>query len=153
MIHPTAVISGNVQIDPSAHIGPWCVLEGDITIGPRTRLMNGVSMQGRVTVGADNVFGAHAVIGTFWVIGDGESGAFVRRVLERDAGRAPDAVRAVSAAKRELLRAGAPLREWAAWSAWVRPAASRTGSDRPMIGARPMSPPALAWEAPLRSNR
>ena len=63
MIHPTAVISGNVQIDPSAHIGPWCVLEGDITIGPRTRLMNGVSMQGRVTVGADNVFGAHAVIG------------------------------------------------------------------------------------------
>lgn len=63
MIHPSAVISGNVQIDPSAEIGPWCVLEGDITIGPRTRLMNGVSLQGRVTVGADNVFGAHAVIG------------------------------------------------------------------------------------------
>ncbi|MEK8030685.1 acyl-ACP--UDP-N-acetylglucosamine O-acyltransferase [Ideonella sp. DXS29W] len=63
MIHPTAVISGNVQIDPTAEIGPWCVIEGDITIGPRTRLMNGVSLQGRVTVGADNVFGAHAVIG------------------------------------------------------------------------------------------
>lgn len=63
MIHPTAVISGNVQIDPTAEIGPWCVLEGEITIGPRTKLMNGVSMQGRVTVGADNVFGAHSVIG------------------------------------------------------------------------------------------
>jgi UDP-N-acetylglucosamine acyltransferase len=63
MIHPTAVISGQVEIDPSAEIGPWCVLEGDIRIGPRTRLMNGVSLQGRVTVGADNQFGAHAVIG------------------------------------------------------------------------------------------
>lgn len=63
MIHPTAVITGNVQIDPTAEIGPWCVLEGEITIGPRTRLLNGVSMQGRVTVGADNMFGAHSVIG------------------------------------------------------------------------------------------
>ena len=63
MIHPTAVISGQVEIDPTAQIGPWCVLEGEIRIGARTRLMNGVSMQGRVTVGADNHFGAHAVIG------------------------------------------------------------------------------------------
>lgn len=63
MIHPSAVISGDVRIDPSAEIGPWCVLEGDIRIGPRTRLMNGVSLQGRVTIGADNLFGAHAVIG------------------------------------------------------------------------------------------
>ena len=63
MIHPTAVIGGEVQVDPSAEIGPWCVLEGDIRIGPRTRLMNGVSLQGRVTMGADNVVGAHSVIG------------------------------------------------------------------------------------------
>ena len=63
MIHPTAVISGQVEIDPSAQIGPWCMLEGDIRIGPRTRLMNGVSLQGKVTIGADNLFGAHAVIG------------------------------------------------------------------------------------------
>ncbi len=63
MIHSSAIISGNVQIDPSAEIGPWCVLDGDITVGARTRLMNGVSLQGRVTIGADNVFGAHAVIG------------------------------------------------------------------------------------------
>jgi UDP-N-acetylglucosamine acyltransferase len=63
MIHPTAVISGDVQIDPSAEIGPWCVLDGEIRIGARTRLMNGVSLHGKVTVGADNLFGAHAVIG------------------------------------------------------------------------------------------
>ncbi|HEV8690027.1 MAG TPA: acyl-ACP--UDP-N-acetylglucosamine O-acyltransferase [Ideonella sp.] len=63
MIHATAVISGDVQVDPSAEIGPWCVLEGEIRIGPRTRLMNGVSLQGRVTMGADNVVGAHTVIG------------------------------------------------------------------------------------------
>jgi UDP-N-acetylglucosamine acyltransferase len=63
MIHPTAIINGEVEIDPTAEIGPWCVLDGDIHIGPRTRLMNGVSLQGRVTIGADNLFGAHAVIG------------------------------------------------------------------------------------------
>lgn len=63
MIHPSAVISGNVQIDPTAEIGPWCVLEGEISIGPRTRLKNGVSLQGKVTLGADNLIGAHAVIG------------------------------------------------------------------------------------------
>ena len=63
MIHPTAVISGDVQVDPSAEIGPWCVLEGEIRIGARTRLMNGVSLQGRVTMGADNLVGAHSVIG------------------------------------------------------------------------------------------
>lgn len=63
MIHPTAVISGTVDVDPTAEVGPWCVLEGDITIGPRTRLRNGVSLRGRVTLGADNLIGAHTVIG------------------------------------------------------------------------------------------
>lgn len=63
MIHPTAVVSGRVEVDPSAEVGPWCVLDGDITVGPRTRLMNGVSLRGKVTLGADNLVGAHTAIG------------------------------------------------------------------------------------------
>jgi UDP-N-acetylglucosamine acyltransferase len=63
MIHPTAVISPQAQIDPSADIGPWCVIDGDVRIGARSRLVSGVTVLGRVTIGADNVFGAHAVIG------------------------------------------------------------------------------------------
>lgn len=63
MIHPTAVISPQARIDPSAQIGPWCVIDGEVSIGPRTRLVSGVTVLGRVTIGADNLFGAHAVIG------------------------------------------------------------------------------------------
>lgn len=63
MIHPSAVLSGSVQVHPSAEVGPWCVLDGDIVVGARTRLETGVSLQGKVTLGDDNVVGAHAVIG------------------------------------------------------------------------------------------
>ncbi len=63
MIHPTAVISPGARIDERAEIGPWCVIESGVSIGPGTRLMSGVTLLGRVTIGADNVFGAHAVIG------------------------------------------------------------------------------------------
>lgn len=63
MIHPSAVISPQAQIDPSAVIGPWCVIDGDISIGPRTTLLNGVGVYGRVRIGADNHIAAHTAIG------------------------------------------------------------------------------------------
>lgn len=62
-IHPTAVLRGQVHVDPTAEVGPWCVLDGDITVGARTRLEVGVSLQGKVTLGEDNFIGAHSVIG------------------------------------------------------------------------------------------
>ena len=63
MIHPTAVVSPDAQIDPTAQIGPWCVIEGPVVVGPRTTLMNGVALYGRVTLGADNHIAAHTAIG------------------------------------------------------------------------------------------
>lgn len=63
MIHPTAVVSPQAQIDPTAEIGPWCVIDGPIHIGPRSVLMNGVAVYGDVRIGADNHIGAHTAIG------------------------------------------------------------------------------------------
>lgn len=63
MIHPSAVIAPEAQIDPTAQIGPWCVVEAGVRIGPRTTLMNGVGLYGNVTIGADNHIAAHTAIG------------------------------------------------------------------------------------------
>lgn len=63
MIHPTAIVSAEAQIDPTAEIGPWCYIQGPVRIGPRTRLLNGVTVLGDVTIGADNHIATQAVIG------------------------------------------------------------------------------------------
>ncbi|MEI7974119.1 MAG: acyl-ACP--UDP-N-acetylglucosamine O-acyltransferase, partial [Bdellovibrio sp.] len=66
MIHPTAVIEGEVEIGPDVEIGPYCHLQGKIKIGARTRLEGHVSLGSRfsrVIVGEDNSFSSGAVIG------------------------------------------------------------------------------------------
>ncbi|MBI4326475.1 MAG: UDP-3-O-(3-hydroxymyristoyl)glucosamine N-acyltransferase, partial [Chloroflexi bacterium] len=50
-IHPTAVVAGSAQIDPSAHIGPHCVIGEQAHIGARS-----------VLEGGDHV-GAHCQLG------------------------------------------------------------------------------------------
>src|SRR5262245_24200975 len=37
-IHPTAVIAASAQIDPSAHVGPYCVIGDEVRVGPRVVL-------------------------------------------------------------------------------------------------------------------
>jgi UDP-3-O-[3-hydroxymyristoyl] glucosamine N-acyltransferase len=37
-IHPTAILSATAQVDPTAHIGPYCVLGDNARIGPRSVL-------------------------------------------------------------------------------------------------------------------
>jgi len=37
-IHPTAIIAATAQIDPSAHIGPYCVIAENVSIGARSVL-------------------------------------------------------------------------------------------------------------------
>ena len=37
-IHATAILSATAQIDPTAHVGPYCVLGEDVRIGPRSVL-------------------------------------------------------------------------------------------------------------------
>jgi UDP-3-O-[3-hydroxymyristoyl] glucosamine N-acyltransferase len=50
-IHPTAIVPASAQIDPSAHIGPYCIVGEKVRIGPRSVL------QGLNHVGADCLLG------------------------------------------------------------------------------------------------
>ena len=40
-IHATAILDSSVQVDPTAHIGPYCVLDDHVRIGPRCVLQGG----------------------------------------------------------------------------------------------------------------
>ncbi len=40
-IHPSAILDGSVQIDPTAHIGPNCVVGARVRLGARSVLMGG----------------------------------------------------------------------------------------------------------------
>ena len=50
-IHPTAIVPASAQVDPTAHIGPYCILGEKVRIGPRSVL------QGLNYVGADCLLG------------------------------------------------------------------------------------------------
>jgi UDP-3-O-[3-hydroxymyristoyl] glucosamine N-acyltransferase len=39
--HPTAIVPASAQVDPTAHIGPYCVLGEKVRIGPRSVLKGG----------------------------------------------------------------------------------------------------------------
>jgi UDP-3-O-[3-hydroxymyristoyl] glucosamine N-acyltransferase len=50
-IHPTAIVPASAQVDPTAHLGPYCILGEKVRIGPRSVL------QGLNCVGADCLLG------------------------------------------------------------------------------------------------
>jgi UDP-3-O-[3-hydroxymyristoyl] glucosamine N-acyltransferase len=50
-IHPTAIVPASAQVDPTAHIGPYCILGEKVRVGPRSVL------QGLSYVGADCLLG------------------------------------------------------------------------------------------------
>ncbi len=66
MIHPTAIISKEAQIDSSVEIGPFCVIRGQVKIGKGSVLHNHVTLgsdYGVVEVGENNHFFAGAAVG------------------------------------------------------------------------------------------
>jgi UDP-N-acetylglucosamine acyltransferase len=54
-IHPTAVLSGEIEAGDDVEIGPYCVLEGPVTLGPGVRLISHVHLHGPIEVGAGTV--------------------------------------------------------------------------------------------------
>ena len=52
-VHPAAVISTEAQVDPSAHVGPYCLIGEHAKIGPRVVLHSGVHVGAFSVVGAD----------------------------------------------------------------------------------------------------
>lgn len=62
-IHPTAVVSGEVQLESDVEIGPWCVVSGAVKLGAGVRLLANVHLSGPVAVGAGTVLYPFACVG------------------------------------------------------------------------------------------
>jgi UDP-N-acetylglucosamine acyltransferase len=63
VIHPTAVVSADAEIDSSAVIGPYVVIDGRVRIGADTQLMAHAVVLGATEIGARNVIHPGAVLG------------------------------------------------------------------------------------------
>ncbi len=50
-IHPTAVLTGEINLADDVEIGAYCVLNGEITLGAGVRLGAHVNLQGPLTIG------------------------------------------------------------------------------------------------------
>lgn len=53
MIHETAIVSGEAEIDPSVTIGPYSVVDGPVRIGCGTTIGPHVVLRGPTTIGED----------------------------------------------------------------------------------------------------
>jgi UDP-N-acetylglucosamine acyltransferase len=65
-IHPTAIVDGTAEIDPSATIGPYSIVTGEVRIGAETIVESHArigSRYGRVTIGSHNHIQHGAVLG------------------------------------------------------------------------------------------
>lgn len=63
LIHPTAVISTEAELDSTVEVGPFTIIEGPVKIGPNTRILSNVHISGHTVIGADNEIHMGAVIG------------------------------------------------------------------------------------------
>ena len=64
MIHETAVISKNSQIDKTTNIGPFCVIGEGVTIGKNNNLISHISITGNTKIEDGNVFYPFCSIGS-----------------------------------------------------------------------------------------
>ena len=63
MIHPTAIVHKNAQVDPSCEIGPYVVIDEHVKIGPQCRIGPHVHLTGFLSMGEANVVHAGVVLG------------------------------------------------------------------------------------------
>jgi UDP-N-acetylglucosamine acyltransferase len=63
LIHPTALVDAQAQIDSSVRIGPFCVIGPEVRIGPGTAIGPHVCIQGRTRIGSDNHIHAYCSLG------------------------------------------------------------------------------------------
>src|SRR6201999_4453500 len=62
-VHPTAVLSGDVQLGKNVEIGAYAVLEGEIRLGDYCVIRPGAYLFGPLTMGRGNVIHTGAVLG------------------------------------------------------------------------------------------
>ena len=63
MIHPTAILSKNAEVDKEVSIGPYCVIEGNVKIQKGTELVSHVNISGNTYIGQNNKFFPFSSIG------------------------------------------------------------------------------------------
>ena len=63
MIHHTAIISKNAEVDKEVSIGPYCVIEGNVKIQKGTELVSHVNISGNTHIGKNNNFFPFSSIG------------------------------------------------------------------------------------------
>lgn len=62
-IHPTAVISSEVELGPNVEIGPHSVLEGKVVVGADCVIRPGAILCGNLTMGRGNIVYSGVVLG------------------------------------------------------------------------------------------
>ncbi len=63
-IHPTAIVSADVQLADDVQVGPYAILDGPVRIGPGSVVLAHSHVLGRTTVGARCRIGPAAYVGT-----------------------------------------------------------------------------------------
>jgi UDP-N-acetylglucosamine acyltransferase len=63
LIHPTAIVDPQAQLDDSVEVGPYSVIGPNVTIGAGTRIGPHVVIEGHTTIGRDNRFHQFCSIG------------------------------------------------------------------------------------------
>jgi UDP-N-acetylglucosamine acyltransferase len=63
LIHPTAIINKNAEIDEGVSIGPYCIIEDKVKIRKGTKLLMHVVIQGNTEIGENCTISPFASIG------------------------------------------------------------------------------------------
>jgi UDP-N-acetylglucosamine acyltransferase len=63
LIHPTALVDKNAEIDASVEIGPYCIIQGNVIIKKETKLLSHVVIQGRTEIGENCTISPFASLG------------------------------------------------------------------------------------------
>jgi UDP-N-acetylglucosamine acyltransferase len=63
VVHPSAVLGDDIELDDGVDVGPFCFLDGRVRIGAGTRLLSHVTILGDTEIGRDNVIHPNVVVG------------------------------------------------------------------------------------------
>lgn len=63
LIHPTAIVHPEAELDPTVKVGPFSVIENNVKIGANTEIFSHVTISGPTEIGENNRIFPGAVIG------------------------------------------------------------------------------------------
>jgi UDP-N-acetylglucosamine acyltransferase len=63
VVHPTAVVDKEAELEPGVSVGPYCVIEGGVRVGAGTEVRAASQILRGTTLGRENRIGPSAIIG------------------------------------------------------------------------------------------